>query len=126
MIGGGGCWIALGQYLHDSSKYEYRNFIASLGTFAISIAILAYADRILSKKHFDTTLALFIFFLMVVAIVLSALCVIFYFGYATLIAILGLACALVCWTLIKWNSPEFTDKSDPLVTMGGAINTTPG
>ena len=125
-IGGGGCWIALGQYFYDSNKYEYRSFVASIGTFAISIAILAYADRILSKKQFEPTLALFIFFLMVLSVVVSAVCVVFYFPYATHLSGLGLVCSLACWTIINWKSSAFTDKPDPFVTLGGSLNTTPG
>jgi hypothetical protein len=119
LIGGAGCWISLGQYFHDPIKYEYRSFISNLGTFSISIAILAYADRILSKKQLDTTIALFIFVLMVLSAVVSGVCIVFYFDFSTVAAGLSLVGALACWTMVNWNSPEFTDKPDPFTTLGG-------
>ena len=121
IIGGAGCWISLGQYYYDPVKYEYRNFIANVGTFSISIAILAYADRILSKKQLDTTIALLIFVLMVFSVALSVVCVVIYFSYATLTSMLGLAISLVCWAMVNWNSPAFTDKADPFTPLGGEI-----
>jgi hypothetical protein len=119
LIGGAGCWIALGQYYFDPLKYEYRSFISNLGTFSISIAILAYADRILSKKQLNTTVALFIFVLMILSAVLSGLCIVVYFKFSTIAAALSLVGALACWTMVNWNSPEFTDKPDPFTTLGG-------
>jgi hypothetical protein len=124
LVGGAGCWISLGQFVHDPTKYEYKNFISNLGTFSISIAVLAYADRILSKRNINTTVALFIFFLMVVAAAISVVCIVFHFPYSTIAAIISLLGALACWTMVNWNSPEFTDKADPFSTLGGPTNTT--
>ena len=126
LIGGLGCWIALGQYFHDPKIYDYRNFLGNVGTFAISMGVIAYADGILSKRLSNVTLALFIFLLMVVSAGLSILCMVTIFDYATFVSILGLVFALVCWTIINWGNPQFTDKpSDPLAAMGGAITIPP-
>lgn len=119
LIGGTGCWIAFAQYFHDPEKYAYKSFISNLGTFSISIAVLAYADRILSKKLLNTTLALFIFVVMVLSIAASVCCVVIYFHYSTTIALAGLLFAFACWTMVHWNSPEFTDKTDPYTALGG-------
>lgn len=121
IFGGAGCWIALGQHFHDPEKYAYRAFVANIGTFGISISVLAYADRILSKKQISATYGLFIFFLMATSSAACVLCIVLNSRVETLLAAAGLFGALTCWTLIKWNSPEFVDKPDPFSTMGGQM-----
>jgi hypothetical protein len=100
LFGGLGCWIALGQHLWDPVKYDYRNFIANIGTFAISLVILGYADKILSKKETAPTTDLFIFFIMVISVTLSVVGIIFYFKYANHVVLAGLIIGFICWMMI--------------------------
>lgn len=123
LFGGAGCWIALGQHLYNPEIYGYNIFLSNLGTFSVSVGVLAYADRILSRKQIDPTIALLIFFLMISSSAISVISIVVPFRHATISVLIGMTGAFGCWTMVKWKSPEFTDTTDPFSTLGGKETT---
>lgn len=68
-----GCWISLFQHWREPTWDKYYAFLGSMGTFAISVTCMAFADFLLVEEdEYRGTRALGLFLLMAVSGILAA------------------------------------------------------
>jgi len=120
-ISGLGCWISLVQYRLSPEPRVIYGFLGNLGTFSISIAIMAYADfLLLSTVSFSSTRALLLFLWMLLAVIGSAAALLIQAPFMLGVAIAASAMAMVEWIFVNLYNPSFEDASSKAdTTLGG-------
>lgn len=120
VIGGLGCWISLFQYWQEPSCGRFYAFLGSVGTFAISVTCMAFADLLLVEEDdYRGTRALGLFLLMAVTGILGAVAVFVQMPAMIWVALLSLIGTLFEWWLVHRKDPTFAADPPADVTLGG-------
>lgn len=119
-IGGLGCWISLVQYRLSPEPRVISGFLGNLGTFSISVAVMAFADFLLmSGTSYSSTRALLLFVWMSLAVIASATTLVIQAPFMLGVAIAAGVMALVEWIIVNVQNPSFEDATtDPYKAMG--------
>ncbi len=120
IIGGLGCWISLFQHWRVPSPERFYAFLGSMGTFAISVTCMAFADLLLvEEENYKGTRALGLFLLMAISGILGAVAVFVQIPAMHWVAIVALLGALLEWWLVHHKDPTFAADPPAVVTLGG-------
>ena len=120
VIGGFGCWISLFQHWREPGWDRFYAFLGSVGTFAISVTCMAFADLLLVEEDdYRGTRALGLFLLMAVSGILGAVSVFVQIPAMLWVAIFSLIGALLEWWLVHRKDPTFAADSPADAPLGG-------
>jgi hypothetical protein len=120
VIGGLGCWISLFQHYSEPKVEKFYAFIGSMGTFAISVACMSFADLLLMPEtDFRGTKALALYFLMSISGILGAVAVFVQTPIMHIIAITSVVFALLEWLLVHANDATFAPDPRADDALGG-------
>lgn len=120
IIGGLGCWISLFQYWRESNWDRFYAFLGSMGTFAISVTCMAFADLLLvEEEDYRGTRALGLFLLMAVSGILGAVAVFVQIPAMLWVAVISVVGALFEWWLVHRKDPTFAADPSPDSALGG-------
>lgn len=123
IFGGLGSWITGFQYLHDSVRTTGYQFLAGLGTFSISIAVMSIMDYFvlsLSDKRLFRDLLLMGTFLFSAFLGCLSLVEFQNWLYTALVAWLSLMLAWATWWQTHCWNPAL-DYNDAYSTLGGTV-----
>jgi hypothetical protein len=99
---------------------KFYAFLGNIGTFSISVACMSFADfLLLEEKQYRGNRALWLFLLMAISVVLSAMSLILRFPVMHYIAISGMVLALLEWIFVHWKDPVFVPENEFLAPLGG-------
>ena len=122
IVGGLGCWISLGQHMHEPKGTDIYPFVGNLGTFSVSVAVMAYADFLLmSVNAFSVTRALFLLVLMIVGGIAGVIGLFLKEPFIVNIAWASLLISLSEWWIIHWRNPSFDEQVTPVSSLGGSV-----
>jgi len=120
LIAGMGCWISLGQYLSldaPRSPESFNVFLGNLGTFAISVAVMAFADFLLMPGSvYASTKALGLYVLMALSVAAGVLSLVWHPCFIIWICVGGLSIAVIQWFMVNLDNPSF---ENPAGIIGG-------
>jgi hypothetical protein len=123
IIGGLGCWISLFQHWQEPKWDRFYAFLGSMGTFAISVTCMAFADLLLvEEEDYRGTRALALFLLMAVSGILGAVAVIVQIPAMLWVAIISVVGALLEWLLVHQKDPTFAADPPAVAALGGDVD----
>lgn len=122
-FGGGGFWISFVQHRQNPSGPTFYNFLGNMGTFSISVAIMAYAYfLLLREKKYSATPAILLFAFTLVCALRGALAVFYQNPLMHYFAVCSTVLCIIEWLIIHWSDPTFESKNAELNPLGGEIS----
>lgn len=120
VIGGLGCWISLFQHRWEPKPERFYAFLGSVGTFAISVACMSFADLLLMPEtDYRGTRALAMYLLTAVSGILGAVSVFLQIPAMHAVAIAAMIFALLEWVLVHAKDSAFAPDARPDAPLGG-------
>ncbi len=119
LIGGVGCWISLGQHWVNPSATSFDGFLGNLGTFAVSVAVMAFADfLLLPASVYNSTKALCLYVLMALAVGSGILVVVWHPEWIWWLGTASLGLAVFEWIVVNLGNQNF---DEPGSILGGDV-----
>lgn len=127
LVGGLGCWISLYQYYKQHTPENFLVYLGNLGTFSISVVVLAFADAIMNSRQFGRRIwLLFLLLTMMVSLCLSAALVFLKEPFMGWVALVVVVLATIEWFAVNFYNPTFDVDEDARAVMGGMSGILPG
>jgi hypothetical protein len=124
-ISGLGCIISLGKFWYYTKDSVYLSeFLSNLGTFSISIAVIACADTIIDDAQ-NKTMRLFIFVMTIISLLTAGFSICFVnnirlYILTIITVIIAVLSAIICWVIVNYKRPVFYENN-PVAALGGEI-----